>query len=98
MNAYIDRLTFEQEQVTLYVRGWTKWPIMGSEAKFYVDGISLQGPIPGSEEVVRVVSSPGTTTESMPTTGGSGAWIPIAGLAAVLGFAGWEIRRRLWPR
>ena len=35
----------------------------------------------------------GTIDEEMPTTGGMGTWIPIAGVVLVLGFAVWEIRK-----
>ena len=97
VNAFSDRVTFENQEVTLYVRGWTKWPILGSEARFYIDGIFFEGPIPGSETVVKVSAAGTTGGEEMPTTGGSATWIPIVGLIFVLGFAAWEIRR-IWAR
>jgi len=89
MNAYMEVFTPESDQVTLYVRGWTKWPIINSEAKYYLDAIHLNGPVPGEEEVVRV--------EAMPTTGGRAVWIPIAGVSVVLAFAAWEVRK-MWLR
>jgi hypothetical protein len=95
MNVYIDQITAKTDKLTLYVRGWTKWPIINSEAKYYLDGISLQGPVPGTEQVVKVAAVQGTA--EMPTTGGSAVWIPIAGGVLLIGFALWELRK-VWAR
>jgi hypothetical protein len=95
MNVYVQQVTPENAKLTLYVRGWTKWPIMASQAQFYLDGISLEGPVPGTGET-RLVSTgggDGEVGEGMPTTGGRGVWIPVAGLVLVLGFAVWEVRK-----
>jgi hypothetical protein len=81
MNFYVLPITAQTEKLSLYIRGWTKWPIMNSEARYYIDGVFLHGPVPGEG--------------SMPTTGGKRIWIPIVGAIFVLGFALWEIRR-LW--
>ena len=98
MNAFVKTITAQSDKLTLYVRGWTKWPLINSEAKYYVDGITLQGPVPGGETIIRVASSAGAEGgQGMPTTGGSGIWIPIIGIVAVLGFASWEIRKA-WKR
>jgi hypothetical protein len=85
-------ITAQSDKLTIFVRGWSKWPIMTSEAKYYVDGVFLKGPVPGEEEVVKVVSSTGDQG-GMPTTGGSAIWLPIVGALFVIGFALWEIRR-----
>jgi hypothetical protein len=98
MNVYVQQITPDTDKLTLYIRGWTKWPILNSEAKYYVDGISLQGPVPGEETVVRVAApSQGGSGETMPTTGGSAVWIPVAGGILILGFGLWELRR-IWMR
>jgi len=82
----------QTDKLTLFIRAWTKWPTQPI-AKFYVDGVSLTGPIAGEEEVIRVVTTKGE--EGMPTTGGSAIWLPIAGVILVIGFALWEVRR-IW--
>jgi hypothetical protein len=98
MNAYVIQITPPNDKLTLFIRGWTKWPIITSEAKFYIDGVFLEGPVPGEQEVVTVVApAPNTGGENMPTTGATAAWIPITGIVFVLGFALWEIRK-VWSR
>jgi hypothetical protein len=84
----------ESDKLTLFIRGWTKWPTQ-SIANFYVDGIFLKGPV-GVEETKEVVTTSGSgsgTTTSMPTTGGAAAWIPLAGTLFIGGLALWEVRR-----
>lgn len=95
MNSFFEYIVPETDTITLFIRGWSKWPIIHSEAKYFLDGISLMGPVPGEEEVVTVMkdAGDGTIDEEMPTTGGVGTWIPIAGVILVLGFAFWEIRK-----
>lgn len=95
MSPYVLQIEAQTDKLTLYIRGWTKWPILGSEAKFYVDGVSLQGPVPGEEQEVEVaVSGSGDgSTEGMPTTGATAIWLPIAGVVVIAGFAVWEIRK-----
>lgn len=98
MNALVLPVTATSDKLTLFIRGWTKWPILGSEAKYYLDGISLKGPLPGQETTVRVSSSAvSTADEGMPTSGGSALWLPITGVVMVLGFAFWEARK-VWKR
>lgn len=98
MGVYITQIVPTSAKLTLFVRGWTKWPIMGSEAKFYVDGISLQGPIPGQEKTVTVsTTTKNVGSEEMPTTGGTALWVPIIGAVLVLGVALWEMRKS-WSR
>ena len=94
MNALVLPIVAETDKLTLYIRGWTKWPILGSEAKYYVDGVFLKGPIPGGETVIKkAVAVESTSGEAMPTTGGRAIWLPIVGVLFVLGFALWEIRK-----
>ena len=94
MNVYVKEITPTTDKLTVYIRGWTKWPIMNSEAKYYVDGVFLKGPVPG-EEVVEEVPTEGG--DGMPTTGGTGTWIPVLGAAFILGFGLWELRKA-WRR
>jgi len=89
MNVFSKQITPKSDKITLYIRGWTKWPILGSEAKFYVDGIFLEGPVPGQVTEVKTVSG----GEAMPTTGGSAIWIPILGGVLIVGLAVWEMRK-----
>ena len=98
MSALTLPVTATGDKLTLFIRGWTKWPILGSEAKYYVDGIFLKGPVPGQETTVRVSSSTiSAADEGMPTTGGSALWLPGTGVILVLGFALWEVRK-VWKR
>ena len=96
MNAYVFQVTPKTSRITLYVRGWTKWSILSSEAKFYVDGISLVGPIPGQETTAEEapVGGGNVSALTMPTTGGTGIWVPLAGGIAVLCLAAWETWKR----
>jgi hypothetical protein len=89
MNAFVKQITPKSDKITLYIRGWTKWPILGSEAKYYIDGVFLEGPVPGQVAEVKATSG----GETMPTTGGSAIWIPVLGGVLILGLAVWEIRR-----
>lgn len=99
MNAYSLQITPTSNKITLFVRGWTKWPILGSEAKYYIDGIFLEGPVPGEEKTITVMapSGEGSIESGMPTTGGTGVWISVIGVILVLGFAAWEVRK-VWAR
>ncbi|MFL7810319.1 MAG: hypothetical protein AB8I80_16895 [Anaerolineae bacterium] len=83
----------ESDKLTLFIRGWTKWPTQ-SIADFYVDGVFLKGPV-GVEQTKEVVTTGGGagTTTSMPTTGGAAAWVPIVGTLFVTGVALWEVRK-----
>jgi hypothetical protein len=81
----------EADKLTLYVRGWTKWPTQ-SIANFYLDGVSLQGPVGVEEERVAVTTGAGTG-ESMPTTGSAAAWVPVAGALFLSGVAAFELRK-----
>jgi len=79
MDVYVISFTPTTDKVTLFMRGWSKWAFFQSEAKFYVDGIFVQGPVPA---------------QGMPTTGGTLIWVPVVGLLAVIGLAIWELRKR----
>jgi hypothetical protein len=83
MDAYVIEFTPATSKITLFVRGWSKWPFFQSEAKFYVDGIFMQGPVPA---------------EGMPPTGGTAIWVPVVGLLVVVGLAIWELRKRRGER
>jgi hypothetical protein len=83
MNATVVSITPQGDTVTLFVRGWSKWAFFQSEVKYYVDGISLEGPLSGDAQ--------------MPTTGGGAIWAPVLGILLVLGFVTWEVRKR-WAR
>lgn len=89
MNYVSLPITAESDKLSLFIRGWTKWPNQPI-SKYYVDGIFLEGQVPGKEQVVKVAVG---GEEGMPTTGGSAIWIPIAGVLLVIGFAIWEVRR-----
>lgn len=79
MDVHVFEFTPTTDEITLFLRGWSKWAFFQSEAKFYVDGIFIQGPVPA---------------EGMPLTGGRVVWVPIVGLLAVIGLAIWEVRKR----
>lgn len=81
----------ETDKLTLFVRGWTKWPTQ-SIANFYLDGVFLKGPV-GVEETKEVVTTVGGAGESMPTTGSAVAWVPLVGTLFVTGLALWEVRK-----
>ncbi|MBN1642009.1 MAG: hypothetical protein JXA09_12310 [Anaerolineae bacterium] len=95
MNYIVVPITAETDQLTLFIRGWTKWP-MQAIANFYIDGIFLRGAVE-SKAATEVVSTPvspaGTTEELIPTTGGSVSWLPIAGGLFVIAFMLWEVRK-----
>ena len=92
MNYITLPIEAQTDKLTLFIRAWTKWPTQPI-AKFYIDGVSLTGPVAGEEEVIRVVTTKGE--EGMPTTGGSAIWLPLAGVILVIGFALWEVRK-IW--
>jgi hypothetical protein len=79
MDVYTIEYTPTTDKITLFIRGWSKWAFFQSEAKFFVDGIFVQGPMPA---------------EGMPSTGGTGIWVPLAGLLITVGLAIWELRTR----
>jgi hypothetical protein len=81
----------ETDKLTLFVRGWTKWPTQ-SIANFYLDGVFLHGPV-GVEEKREVVTTDWGAGESMPTTGGGAAWVPLVGALFVGGVALYEVRK-----
>jgi hypothetical protein len=94
VNAYSLPITAQTDKLTIFIRGWAKWPIQ-SLARYYVDGVSLKGPIPGEETVVRVAAS--GQQEGMPTTGSAAIWVPIVGGILLIGIAVWEMRK-VWMR
>lgn len=94
MNAYVVQITPQSDTVTLFVRGWSKWPLFQSEAKFYVDGIFVRGPAPAAQDA----QTPTEDQAALPTTGGNASgWVPVAGLILILGLAYWEVRK-IWAR
>lgn len=78
MDVYVIEFTPTTDKVTLFIRGWSKWAFFQSEAKFYLDGILIQGSMPA---------------EGMPPTGGRVVWVPLVGLVVVIGLAIWEVRK-----
>ena len=94
MNAYVAHITPQTDQVTFFIRGWSKWAFFRSEVKFYIDNISIEGPIPAA----RGAQATPAHQVDLPTTGGSTGWlIPVAGVILVLGLAFWEVRKT-WAR
>jgi LPXTG-motif cell wall-anchored protein len=94
MNAYATRITPQTDKVTFFIRGWSKWASFQSEAKFYVDGISIEGPVPAAKDAQATPVS----QADLPTTGGSTGWlVPIAGTILVLSLALWQVRKN-WAR
>jgi hypothetical protein len=94
VNVYSLPITAQTDKLTLFIRGWAKWPIQ-SLARYYVDGVALKGPVPGEETVVKVASAGGQ--EGMPTTGSAAIWVPIVGGLLLIGIAVWEMRK-VWMR
>lgn len=94
INAYVTQIAPQAGRVTLFIRGWSKWALFQSEAKFYLDGVFVRGPLPVATGAAPETGAPA----AMPVTGGSGNWwIPVAGAILVLGLAFWEVRKR-WVR
>lgn len=90
MNVYQTTIEPEGNHLTLFIRGWTKWPVIQSESWFNIDGVSLRGPIPGTEGA----ALPAEGEEEIPTTGGlSGGWVALLVLLALAGVLLWERRR-----
>lgn len=58
-------ITAENEQLTLFIRGWKKWVNEGAVV-FNLDEVSLRGPVPGSAEEQMAVASV-ESTEERPT-------------------------------
>jgi hypothetical protein len=79
LDVYVVEFTPQNSKITLFIRGWSKWAFFQSEAKFFLDGIFVRGPLP---------------VEGMPSTGGTMVWVPLVGLVVVVGLAVWEVRRR----
>jgi hypothetical protein len=46
MGHYTKTITAQGNKLTLFIRGWVKWPKSGNRAEFYVDKVSLVGPKP----------------------------------------------------
>jgi hypothetical protein len=78
LDDHVLQITPSTEKITLFVRGWSKWAFFQSEAKFFLDGIFVNGPVPA---------------EGMPPTGGTVVWVPLVGLLVVVGLAIWELCR-----
>jgi hypothetical protein len=98
IGTYTTTLTSETESLTLFVRGWSKWPVMHSRSEFFVDNVSLTGLM--SSTAVGT-GAEGEEAAQMPPTGGDrGTWIPFVGAAIILLIALWEARSTLlwWRR
>ncbi len=99
MGTYSTTLTADGESLTLFIRGWSKWPVMHSRSEFFVDNVSLTG----LKSEVPVSATPESEKEEvaqMPPTGGDrGAWAPLLGAGIILLLALWEARGTfLWWR
>jgi len=46
INEYKATIVPTQDTLTLFVRGWRKWPREGHKVDFVIDGVSLVGPMP----------------------------------------------------
>ena len=97
MGSYTTVITPQSESLTLFIRGWSKWPVMYSRSEFFVDNVSLTGLTGGApaEE-----GEEGKEAAQMPDTGGDRSnWIPFAGVGVILVIALWEARNVfLWWR
>lgn len=72
MGSYTATLKATSASSTLFIRGWKKWPIRSSHAKFTVDAVSLRS------------ASTGATAGKMPDTGLGTGVIFLAGLLGLL--------------
>jgi hypothetical protein len=92
MGSYTTTITPEGKSLTLFILGWSKWPVKYSRSEFFVDNVSLTGltSVAAAEE--------GEETAQMPDTGGDrGSWIPLVGAGIILLVALWEARNAfLW--
>lgn len=46
MGSYNTTIAAQNSKLTLFIRGWVKWPKNPNRAEFYVDNVSLVGPRP----------------------------------------------------
>ena len=46
MGHYTTTITAQGKKLTLFIRGWVKWPKNPNRAEFYVDNVKLVGPKP----------------------------------------------------
>ncbi|MDY7040011.1 MAG: hypothetical protein SVX38_04030 [Chloroflexota bacterium] len=96
MGSYATSITAESESLTLFIRGWSKWPVKYSRSEFFVDNASLTGLKSGAV----AAAEEDEETAQMPPTGGDRAnWIPFVGVGIILLLALWEARGvLLWWR
>ncbi|GAB4442141.1 MAG: hypothetical protein Kow0031_24180 [Anaerolineae bacterium] len=75
-SEYSDQFVATGDKLTLFVRGWNKWPD-GTLGEYTFDGLSIVGPMPGSTEMVAVTVPGGEATTPAPadsaTTGDDAA-------------------------
>jgi len=91
IGSYTTVITSEGESLTLFIRGWSKWPVMRSRSEFFVDNVSLTGPMGGA--AAAPTAEKGEEAAQMPPTGGGhGNWIPFVGVGTILVIALWEAR------
>ena len=93
MGVYTTTLIPQNNSLTIFIRGWSKWPVMYSRSEFFVDNVSLTGLKGGT-------APEGEEGTLPPTGGGRGHWIPLVGVGIILVIALWEARRTLlwWRR
>ena len=92
MGIYTTTITPQSDSLTIFIRGWSKWPVMYSRSEFFVDNASLTGLKGGA-------APEGEEGTLPPTGGGRGNWIPLVGVGIILAIALWEARRTfLWWR
>jgi hypothetical protein len=89
--AYARGVTTTSDQITVFIRGWKKFPTIGQNGNLNIDAVSLVGPNPKVAQNSMTPSSP-----TIPQTG-AGTLLPLAGIALV-GLALTLTSRRVFGR
>jgi hypothetical protein len=78
-------VTAQGDQLTLFLRAHKKWPVVGVEGDYSLDGLSLVGPAPAAEaEVAAATEGEDDAKEALPLSG-VGVLLPIgAGLIGLI--------------
>ncbi len=78
-------ITAQGDELTLFLRAHKKWPVVGVEGDYSLDGLSLVGPGPAAEaEGVAATEGEDDTKEALPLSG-VGVLLPIgAGLIGLI--------------
>jgi hypothetical protein len=94
MGGYTTVITPESESLTLFIRGWSKWPVMYSRSEFFADNVSLTGPTSSvAASAAAEEGEEGKEATQMPDTGGDrDNWIPFVGVGIIVVIALWEAR------